>query len=193
MQLGSEARNAIIKIAYDVLSGRLDSISGSRRLWRTADEMTNELPPEFDLFVEIDQQTDWLGENTRTSEWINCEIECKDKVFASCKKLLLYLEDQRQETIEIANSVLTGKIGLLEGAHLIGSCASDDPDIQLLGVLATETDHLPITAQEKIVWNPERLIDKEREISEFEVRTKDEILSACKKIVEKLERYEVAG
>jgi hypothetical protein len=186
-------RATVMKLAYDILSGRLGVIIGSRLLWRAADNLTTALPAEFDIFVEIDSKTEHLNEahHDDCAEWDCFEAAHKIEVYQACKRVLLFLGDQRQQALETARSVIAGDLSILAGARILGSCSSD-ADFALLGMIDSDTDHLPV-GRERALWNPEILVEKDNEVTHWEELNRSTVLQACKNIIEKLERYDSAA
>jgi hypothetical protein len=59
----------------------------------------------------------------------------------------------------------------------------DDDFILFIGV-DSETDGLPL-GDERKYWNEKVLIKKDKEIAEYETRVKQEVLDACRKLIER--------
>jgi hypothetical protein len=89
---------------------------------------------------------------------------------------------------KVAQAVLSGQIGILEACrklarlgHTPGIMSSEIHNV-FVGA-DSETDHLPVGVVRKL-WDPEVLLEKDREIAEMEAHWKDRVLAACKRIVD---------
>lgn len=184
------ARAAVISLSYEILSGRLGVIEGSRLLWRSADELTTSLPTEFDVFVSVDAQTDHLSETDDSVEWTRSERALTETVRHGCEKVLSFLGDPRQQAIESARSVMDGNLRIFAGARSLSSLLSENPDFALFGTLVSELDDLPIDV-DPALWHADLLIQTDNAIASWEEQHRDEVLQLCRTIVEEFTRYDL--
>jgi len=99
----------------------------------------------------------------------------------------------RQQIVEVAQAMLDGKLGILEGCQrLVGYRWDVDPeqeDRELLGILGiqSQTDHLPV-GRAREHWSPEALRAKDTEIAENETFFRESALQCCLVLVERYSR-----
>lgn len=91
--------------------------------------------------------------------------------------------------ISAAQSILDGKLGIIEGARKLSAFRFDvkaekDSDFMFLIGVDSETDHFPIGNAAKH-WNSSGLKEKTIEIERFERAVKDEVLQACRNLIQK--------
>jgi hypothetical protein len=98
------------------------------------------------------------------------------------------IASSQAEAVQIAQTVIAGELGLLEGARNLADLgpvlvpeASADPDFSVLVAVASEVDDLPL-GPTRALWDPAVLVEKDREISEYESRVRDVVLEACHSI-----------
>ena len=100
-------------------------------------------------------------------------------------------EYTRQEAVNVANAVLRGDLGIIEGARLLSSLAhrlvpdwTDDADFVVLCALDSETDHLPVGAQRKR-WDPTALVERDALVQRIETDAKQDVEAACRNILQR--------
>src|ERR1700677_209467 len=83
-------------------------------------------------------------------------------------------QQEIQSAVDIARAMLDGSMPLLLGCkrilgpiHRLG-LGRDDAFVVFV-LVDSETDHLPLDPEEKKLWNPQVLIEKEKEIAEYTV------------------------
>jgi hypothetical protein len=104
----------------------------------------------------------------------------------------------RKESVEIAQELLGGSLGIIEGCRKLAKLGSSwtaheeeedwhgtrDPDFDVFKNLDYETIHLPL-GDVRRHWGSDALARKDIEIAECEAAHKDEVLAACRRIIEK--------
>ena len=92
------------------------------------------------------------------------------------------------EAVKLAQTVVAGEIGLLEGARELAAIGtrlvhdvSLDPDFSVLVAVASETDDLPI-GQVRALWDRSAVAERDREIADYEARVREVVLAACRSI-----------
>lgn len=96
--------------------------------------------------------------------------------------------ETRQKLVGIAQSMLDGKLGIIEGSRRLAGLWRGagieplDPDIVPFIGIDSETDHLPV-GDIRGRWNAEALARKDREIAASEAHYRDYALSACSRLV----------
>ena len=94
----------------------------------------------------------------------------------------------RERSLQIARSILDMRIGILEGVRALLPLLHSDPDFasqedcNLFQGVASETDDLPI-GKVRIEWHPDYLPEKDQEIARCEDLWRDQIRSACERIL----------
>lgn len=101
-------------------------------------------------------------------------------------------EASRVAAIEAATAVLEGRLGIIEGCRRLSSLAQDflpgchlDEDFVVFVVVDSETDALP-TGAGRAYWDPVALGREEEKIQRAEAMYRDEVVSACRKVVSRL-------
>jgi len=80
----------------------------------------------------------------------------------------------RERLVETARAVLRGELGVIAGARAVNrlrhETAADplDPDFLRFVAIDSDTDHLPVEAEERAQWDPAALAAKDAEIAEAE-------------------------
>ena len=103
---------------------------------------------------------------------------------------LTYLEGQRKQVVTIAQDILSGKKGVIEGARLLArlgpTVTRDDRDPDFLPFVAidTETDGLPL-GKERELWANSALLEKDKEIQREEEFQREKVFAACRIIIER--------
>ncbi|HLY97634.1 MAG TPA: hypothetical protein VKT33_01065 [Candidatus Angelobacter sp.] len=95
---------------------------------------------------------------------------------------------ERQRAKEVAEAVLNGQIGVLEGARALWRFARTDAiasaeDRTFIIVVDSETDHLPI-GDARQYWASDALRSKDLEIAAAEAWCKAKFLEICRRIVQ---------
>jgi len=95
----------------------------------------------------------------------------------------------RGQIVAICESILAEEIGVIAGSRRLSRLGlhfygARDKDFITFDGVATETDHLPVDS-ERANWSPEALERKDREIAQAEKIYKEDVLSACRKLLEK--------
>ena len=104
-----------------------------------------------------------------------------------------HIQKQKDRVVEIANGVLVGQIGIIEGArelaHLRWKVTDDefDPDFLPFISVDSETDALPI-GEERAYWASHALAEKDQEIKRAEDFYREKILAACQILVVRFTR-----
>lgn len=96
-------------------------------------------------------------------------------------------ESTRRELVAVAESMLAGETNLLEGVRRV--CALrftvEDPQDEVfmsIRAIDSETDHWPLGTT-RATCSEEYLIRSDREIRDYLVDARDDILQACRRIV----------
>lgn len=95
--------------------------------------------------------------------------------------------------VAICEAIKGEKIGIIAGSRTLVSLHfelfdENDEDFMFFIGVDSETDHLPVDWESKN-WNKESLERKDKEIAEFEVFYKDDVLSACEKLIRRFSIY----
>jgi hypothetical protein len=96
-----------------------------------------------------------------------------------------------RDALKMAQSVLGGEIGAIEGSIALARFAHDvvsdwrvDPDFVVFGVVASETDHLPFgLVRER--WSVVGLAKADAEIGAITERYQAKVRRACKNVIER--------
>lgn len=101
-------------------------------------------------------------------------------------------ESSRLAAIEAATAVLEGRLDIIEGCRRLSSFAHDflsghglDEDFVVFEAVASESDELPVGA-ERAYWDPAALHREDEEVKRAEAMYRDEVMSACRKVVSRL-------
>jgi hypothetical protein len=102
----------------------------------------------------------------------------------------LEAEDEgRREVVSAARSVLNGEIGIIEGARILTALSfrvvadwASDAEFRVLGVLNSETDHLPV-GRVRELWDPAALAEKDAIIQRIEAVHRSEVEEACRRLI----------
>lgn len=95
--------------------------------------------------------------------------------------------------VAICEAILSEEIGIISGSRklmYLGHLVSEDfdEDFGLFISVDSETDHLPVDRERKN-WSIEALKIKDLEIAEYEKDFRDDVFSACKKLIERFNIY----
>jgi len=96
--------------------------------------------------------------------------------------------------VAICKAILREEMSIIAGSRTLSSLryeinCDQDEDFLLFVSIDSETDHLPVD-WERRNWSIESLKRKDKEIAGYEMSAKDEVLIACKKLIE---RFDVKG
>lgn len=101
--------------------------------------------------------------------------------------------DARRRVVAVAEAVLSGRVGVIEGARqlvaLRSSVTNNDLDDDFIAFIAidSETDTLPVGEVRKL-WAADSLIAKDREIEGTEELYRDGAVEACRRLVARFGR-----
>lgn len=104
------------------------------------------------------------------------------------------LTDNRQHylrgmIVAICEAVLAEEIGIIAASRRLNDFGHElfdgrDEDFILFVGVDSETDHLPVNFERRN-WSQEALKRKDAEIAEAEAFYKDDVMAACKKLIER--------
>ena len=99
---------------------------------------------------------------------------------------MLTVQDQ---IVDVCEAILHGDTGILFGTRQLCRLHYElfrqiDEDFVLFIGINSETDSLPI-GDERQYWNEEVLIEKDKEIAEYEIRVKQDVFDACRKLIKR--------
>ena len=91
--------------------------------------------------------------------------------------------------LAICEAVLGEEIGIIAASRRLKDCGHElfdgrDEDFILFVVVDSETDHLPVDIERRN-WSEEALKRKDAEIAEAEAFYKDNVMAACKQLIER--------
>jgi hypothetical protein len=99
----------------------------------------------------------------------------------------------QSEAVRVARAILSGDIGVLDGciplaalAHKVVSDWRVDPDFVVFGGIASEADALPL-GKVRAQWSSAALAKADVEIARYTQLVKEQVLSACRNVVERFE------
>jgi hypothetical protein len=103
------------------------------------------------------------------------------------------------EAVRIARAIIAGHTGVLEGCIPLASIADEvvpdwrvDPDFVIFGAIASEIDALPFgPARER--WSSAALAKADIEIARYTDVVQEQVLRACRNVVERFEPQRPAG
>ena len=102
------------------------------------------------------------------------------------------------ESVRLARAILSGSNGVVEGCIPLASVAHDvvpdwstDPDFVVIGAVASEADDLPF-GKVREHWGSEALAKADASLECYSVAVREQVLSACRNIVERFELSEPA-
>jgi hypothetical protein len=102
------------------------------------------------------------------------------------------VESDEQQALRIARSIVDGSLPLLLGCRKIlgplRRLGLDDekPLIKFVGI-DSETDHLPLDPEDRKLWNPQALVEKDKEIEKYSAWAKPLAFEACEVLIRRLE------
>ena len=102
------------------------------------------------------------------------------------------VESKRRDAVEIATGVINGSINPIEGCRRLVWLDEDlnmenDKSFLALAGMESETDHWPL-GEAKENYSPAYLQKVEKEEREYLASARDEIVQACREIIEKLSK-----
>ena len=101
-----------------------------------------------------------------------------------------YINAQRAEAIKTADEIIAGKVGIIAGSRIMSrlrfeiGISDDDEDFLTFVAIDSESDELP-TGQERELWSPEALKEKDKEIQRCEELYRQNAIEACEGIIRK--------
>ncbi|HOY79681.1 MAG TPA: DUF2489 domain-containing protein [Casimicrobium sp.] len=97
----------------------------------------------------------------------------------------------RESLVSLAVAMLEGRVSFFEGAaqvlrlkSAVGGIADGDPHFDAFSVIASETDHLPLSAQQHL-WNAKALADLRPEFERTEEWASGFAPAACRGLIER--------
>jgi hypothetical protein len=95
----------------------------------------------------------------------------------------------RGKIVAICEAVLAEKIGIIAASRTLSALGLEllnghDEDFIMFDGVDTETDHLPVDIERKN-WSAEALKRKDAEIAEAEAFYKNNVIAACRKLIER--------
>jgi len=97
----------------------------------------------------------------------------------------------RELLVRLATAMLEGRASFFEGAAqvlelkaAVGGIAEGDPHFDAFVVIASETDHLPLNAQQHL-WNAKALADLQPEFERTEKWASGFAPAACRGLIER--------
>lgn len=100
------------------------------------------------------------------------------------------VQSLRLEAIRVAESILSEKTGIIEGARILAAISykldfiEPNTDFLVFVAISSETDHLPV-GKERELWAKSALQQKDDEIKQVEDFHKETVFSACRALIEK--------
>jgi hypothetical protein len=99
----------------------------------------------------------------------------------------------RGKIVAICEAVLAEKIGIIAASRTLSALGLElfdghDEDFIMFDGVDTETDHLPVDIERKN-WSAEALKRKDVEIAEAEALYKNDVIAACRKLIERFAIY----
>src|SRR4051794_24701403 len=97
----------------------------------------------------------------------------------------------RERALTIARAILDGSMPILLGCRrIVGPIARlgldrESPFTAFVG-LESETDHLPIDPEERMHWDPQVLMEKDRQIESFTRHSERLIRETCEAVIKRL-------
>ncbi|MBK9926785.1 MAG: hypothetical protein IPP66_16045 [Anaerolineales bacterium] len=98
-----------------------------------------------------------------------------------------YLLTVQNQVVDVCEAILCGETSVLLGARTLSRLHYElfkqiDDDFVLFIGIDSETDNLPI-GDERKYWNEKVLVEKDKEIAEYEARVGHEVFDACQKLI----------
>ena len=99
-----------------------------------------------------------------------------------------YVAQQRARAGLIAQRVVAGEMSVLEGSHQVArldlELSDDDPDLEVIRAVESETDMLPI-GESRAHWAEDALKSKEAELRKAETWARGAALDAFRHLAER--------
>lgn len=100
----------------------------------------------------------------------------------------------REALVALASAMLEGRLSYSEGAvqvlrlrPIVGGIADRDPDFDAFVLIESETDHLPLKAQQHL-WNAKSLGDLQPEFERTQEWASGFAPAACRRLVDRFNR-----
>ena len=95
----------------------------------------------------------------------------------------------RGKIVAICEAALAEEIGIIAASRRLSALGlklfdSRHEDFTAFDAVDSETDHLPVDTERKN-WSAEALMRKDAEIAEAEAIYKDDVIAACRKLIER--------
>ncbi len=95
----------------------------------------------------------------------------------------------RGKIVAICEAVLAETIGIIAASRTLSALGLElfdrhDEDFIVFDAVDSETDHLPVDLERKN-WSAEALKRKDAEIAEAEALYKNDVIAACRKLIER--------
>jgi hypothetical protein len=95
--------------------------------------------------------------------------------------------------VAICEAVLAEEIGIIAASRHLSALGSElldghDEDFRTFDAVDSETDHLPVNIERRN-WSTEALKQKDVEIAETEALYRNNVIMACRKLVERFALY----
>jgi hypothetical protein len=102
-----------------------------------------------------------------------------------------YRQLQLQRLVATAKAVRDGALGIILGCREIAQLArvldfQSEPAVEPFIAVDSETDHLPV-GPERTHWSAEALKEKDAEIAEYEIESREQMSTAADNLVRWLE------
>ena len=98
-----------------------------------------------------------------------------------------YIDQRRLTALEIAEAVLVGRVGIVEGARSL-SCFGDalagapDSVLKVFSTVDSDTDHLAV-GDERVNWAQEALARQDLELANADLAHREIVLAACRTLI----------
>ena len=96
-----------------------------------------------------------------------------------------------QAVTAIAQQVVSGDLGIIAGCRQLRQLGHDvvidsrvDPDFVVFTAVESVTDHLPLEEQRPL-WLPSAFAEKQVEVERYEADWRDDVLRACRSVIER--------
>lgn len=100
----------------------------------------------------------------------------------------------REALVDLATAMLNGRVSFIEGAvqvlrlkPAVGVTVDRDPDFDAFVAIESETDHLPLKAQQHL-WNAQALAALQPEFESREKWAAELAAAACRRLIERFRR-----
>lgn len=91
--------------------------------------------------------------------------------------------------VAICEAIVKEEIGIIAGSRKLQSIGYElfdnrDENFIIFTVVDSETDHLPVDFERKN-WSADSLYRKDKEIAEYEMQLRDEVIAVCNCLIER--------